>query len=51
MEKNSVGIHQGVIHQGGGISVVPRRISVPLKRYGYPKIEVKFFRARFLKRS
>ena len=31
-------------------SVVPRRIFVPLNRYGRPKIEPKFFRARFVKR-
>ena len=50
MEK-SVGIHQGVIQQGGAISVAPRRIFVPLKRYGHPKIEPTFFRTRFVKRS
>ena len=32
-------------------SVVPRHIFVPLKGYGHPKIEPKFFRTRFVKRS
>ena len=46
------GIHQGVIQQGGGaITVVPRRIFVPPKRYRYPKIKPTFFRTRFVKRS
>ena len=51
MEKKSVGIHQGAIHQGGAISAVPKRIFVPLKRYGHPKIEPKVFRTRFVNRS
>ena len=50
-EKKSVGIHQGVIQQGGAISVVLRRIFVPLKWYRHPKIEHTFFRTRFVKRS
>ena len=34
---------------GGVISVVSRRIFVPLKRYGHPIIEPAFFKTRFLK--
>ena len=30
-------------------SVVPKHIFVPLKAYGHPKIEPKFFRTRFEK--
>ena len=30
--------------------VVPRRIFIPLKQYGGPKLEPKVFRARFVKR-
>ena len=37
--------------RGGAISVVPKRIFVPLKRYEHPKIEPKLFRARFVNRS
>ena len=44
-------MHQGIIRQGGAINIIPRHICVPLKRYGHPEIQLKFFRIRFIRRS